>query len=62
MKTIGYKDLATGKQGVINCYFIEGQRRHERINKALAELKHVGNIAVYLIKGNKTRRLFIRNF
>lgn len=55
MKTIGYKDNAGG---MINCYFKTGETRHERINNALIDLKHTGNITVYLIDGNKTRKLF----
>lgn len=62
MKSIGYKDIATGNKGIVNLYFKEGEKRHERIKNALNELKHTGNIAIYLIKGNKIRLLFIRRF
>lgn len=58
MKTIGFKDNAGG---MTNCYFNKSnpmQPRHERINEALRELKHTGNITIYLINGNKVRKLF----
>jgi hypothetical protein len=62
MKTIGYKDNATGRNGIIHCYFKQGQTRSERISEALKELKHVGNITVYLIKGKKVRPLFRKSW
>jgi hypothetical protein len=58
MKTIGYKDNAGG---MINCYFNRSnptQKRQDRVISALSELKHTGNITVYLIDGNKVRKLF----
>lgn len=61
MKTIGYKDNAGGS---IYCFFKQGenQPRHERIKEALKSLKHTGNITVYLIDGNKKRKLFRKSF
>lgn len=59
MKTIAYKDLAGG---AMKSYYMEGQTRHERIKKALDELHHVGNIVIYLIDGNKIRRLSKHSF
>jgi len=55
MKTIAFKDNAGGS---IMGYFKEGETRHERIKNALADLRRTGNITVYLVKGNKTRKLF----
>jgi hypothetical protein len=55
MKTIGFKDNAGG---MITAYFKEGETRHERIINALNDLKHTGNITVYLINGNKIKKLF----
>jgi len=57
MKTIGYRERVKCLK-IIHCYFKTGQTRHERINEALKELRHMGNINVYLIKGNKVRYLF----
>jgi len=54
MKTLAYKDNAGG---TIHGYFVEGQTRHERIKKAFEELRHTGNITIYLVKGNKLRKL-----
>ena len=58
MKTIGFKDNAGG---MINCYFNGSnptQKRCDRIREALNDLRHTGNITVYLIDGNKVRKLF----
>ena len=58
MKTIGFKDNAGG---TINCYFNQSlptQKRVDRITEALNELRHTGNITVYLIDGRKVRKLF----
>ena len=62
MKTIGYYDKGQNRKGIIKAYFKAGQTRHERIESALTELQHMGNITVYLIKGNKTRKLFSKGF
>lgn len=59
MKTIAFRDI---RGGTIHGYFKEGQTRHERIKEALAELKHVGCIHVYLVKGNKIRKLFTKKY
>lgn len=58
MKTIAYQDNAGG---AIHGYFNRSnptQNRHQRIIEALQDLKHTGNITVYLIKGRKVRKLF----
>lgn len=57
MKTIGFRDVAGGS---IQCYFKEGETRHERIKNALKDLHGVGKIHVYLINGNKVRKLFTK--
>ena len=65
MKTIAYIDKCDGNktlkgfkindsQNHLNNLF--SQKRLDRIKEALKELKGMGNIAVYLIKGNKTQR------
>ena len=59
MKTIGYRDI---QGGMIQCYFKQGQTRHERIKEALKELRHTGRIWVYLINGKKYRKLFYKNW
>ena len=59
MKTIAFKDRAGG---AIKAYFVEGQTRHERIKKALAELGPVANINIYLVKGNKLRLINQKQF
>lgn len=62
MTTIGFKDLATGRNGIINCFFKAGQKKNERIKEAIKDLQTVGHIAGYLIKGNKQRLLFIKRY
>ena len=70
MKTIGILDRGDGR-GIIRAYkldegkrkdslFQHGQTRIDRITEALNDIKHTGNIAVYLIQGNRTRFLFNR--
>lgn len=63
MKTLGYTDNCDGDK-VLKVFYRQEERnlfqqkRHERIQEALFELKHVGNITVYLIRGKKYRKLF----
>lgn len=59
MKTIAYKDNAGGQ---IKGYFADGETRHQRIQNALKELKHMGNITIYLVNGNKCRKLFRKSY
>jgi hypothetical protein len=59
MKTIAFRDNLGGS---LRGYFKEGQTRHQRIKEALKELEHVGNITIYLVDGNKTRKLFRKPF
>ena len=66
MKSLAYKDLSnprniyylpkTNKD--INKLSLFEPKRHKRNITLLGELEHVGNIGVYLIKGNKVRFLF----
>ena len=63
MKTIGYLDRTEGK--TINAYHnckpgFNMQSRIDRILEALEDLKHTGNIEVYLLNGNKQRLLFTK--
>ena len=59
MKSIGYMDIVEGKTiRVFNPK--QNINRHERIRMALDELKGMGNIIIYLINGNKYRKLFKR--
>ena len=66
MKTIAYIDKVEGKtlmafkiindnRNNLNLYSF---KRINRIQEALKELKHMGNIDIYYIKGNKKRLLF----
>lgn len=71
MTTIGYIDNADGNRvlkGFKMDSFCRGgqtvemfaQKRTARIQEAFRELRHVGNITVYLINGSKKRKLFRR--
>jgi len=54
MKTIAYIDLANKS----TFYDFKGSPKdnhHKRILEGLKELEHMGDIAIYLIKGNKYR-------
>jgi len=60
MKTIAYVDLCA--PSIINKYIPSGNTpRVARITEALNDLKHTGNIAIYLFKKNKKRLLTVRN-
>lgn len=74
MKTLGYRDrmdpsgrvyIYAGdarptqkQQGMFLDKF--NQTRHERIQAALTELRHVGNINIVYIRGRKYRRILER--
>ena len=66
MKTIGYRDLCDGSKIIriynplCNTNLFNKQKRYERIREGLKNIASLGNIAVYLIKGNKYRLLFIK--
>ena len=57
MKTIGYKDKAGGSIYLYKNVSKPDQKRHERIKEALQELRHTGNINIYLIRGRKVRKI-----
>jgi hypothetical protein len=66
MKTIAFKDRTGGpireyispKQNDI----FERENHTTRINRALDELKHTGNINIYLVRGNKIRLILQKGF
>lgn len=64
MKTIGVIDLVEKKMRVYhnnqNDKTLFPQKRVTRMTEALADIRHQGNIAVYLVNGNKRRLLFVR--
>jgi len=67
MKTIAYIDKVENK--TLHCYKLNDcqlfrktllypkQKRLSRIIEALEDLKHTGNIDIYLINGNKYRKI-----
>ena len=57
MKTIGYKDKAGGSIHLYKNVSKPNQKRHDRTKEALKELEHTGNIFIYLIKGNRIRKI-----
>jgi len=65
MKTIGYLDRTEGK--TIKAFYknedntIFRQKKNDRIQEALRELKCVGRIEIYFLKGNKQRLIAIKN-
>lgn len=60
MTNIGFQDIAGGR---INIYSASPELpKWVRINKALKELKHTGNIIIYLYKGRKLRKITIKRY
>jgi hypothetical protein len=59
MKTILYQDIAGG--GLMQ-YSRPDLTRHDRIRKALDDIKHMGNIIIYLQSGRKIRKLLIKRY
>lgn len=57
MKTIGYQDRAGGSIYIYKNISKPNQKRHDRTIEALKELQHAGNINIFLIKGNRIRRI-----
>lgn len=53
MTNIAYKDVAGGAIHVYSAH--SDLPKWERIQKALQDLKHMGNIKIYLFKRNKLR-------
>lgn len=62
MKTIGYRDKAGGSIYLYKNVSRPDQKRHDRVKEALNELRHTGNINIYLIKGNRVRRIAQHGF
>jgi hypothetical protein len=67
MKTIGYSDRCDGS-GKIYIYTQGGtrynlfnQKKNERIQAAFSDLKHLGNVFLYYVNGNKARLISVRN-
>ena len=67
MKTLAWRDLGDTR----NIYYIPKitsrfdslfrLKRHERNKLLLQDIRHTGNIGIYLLKGNKMRLLFTRD-
>jgi hypothetical protein len=57
MKTVGYRDNAGGLINLYKNVSKPEQKRHDRIKEALTDLQHTGNITIYLIKGNRIKRI-----
>ena len=75
MRTLGIRDIADGNKKIYSynpdlankidqkdCFDNQSFKikKVDRIVNFFDEIKHSGNIAVYLIRGNKYRRLFVR--
>jgi len=60
MKNIAFQDIAGGS---INVYSKHKELpRLERIKKALADLKHTGNIKIFLYSGRKLRLINVKRY
>ena len=69
MKTIGYQDLMDFSGRIYlynpkdkNTNLFNNQNHHVRITEGLNDLKSMGNIIIYLIKGRKYRKIFRKEF
>ena len=60
MKTIGFRDVAGGPVRLYENKSKPNQKRHDRVRDALNDLRHTGNIVVYLINGRKYRCLYFK--
>lgn len=60
MKTIGFRDIAGGSIHIYKNVKEPSQKRIDRIKEGLKDLKHTGCIVIYLIKGNKYRRIAVK--
>jgi hypothetical protein len=58
MKTIGYMDRADQRKRIFAYMPKQGQNKNDRIADAIKELKTVGEIQVFFLKGKKQRLLF----
>lgn len=60
MTNLAFQDIAGG---TIHVYSANPSLpKWERINKAFDELKHTGNIFIYLYKGRKLRRIKVKRY
>jgi hypothetical protein len=60
MTNIAFQDIVGG---TVNVYTANKHLpKWERIDKALKELEHTGNIIVYLYKGRKLRRIKVKRY
>ena len=60
MTNIAYQDILGGSIHVYTAH--KELPKNERIQKALSELRHVGNIKIYLYKRRKFRLLTIKKY
>ena len=59
MKSIGFQDVLGG---AIHVYTTKERiPRQERIKRAFRELKHTGRIKIFLIDGNKARKIITKS-
>ena len=61
MKTIGYRDRADAT-GRIKIYTKPGVNHVDRIKEALEDIKHLGNVRIFLVQGRKFRLISERRF
>lgn len=62
MTSIVYQDISSGTMCIYNPRYpaqrsLFEQKRNERITAALEELKHVGNINIFLYKKGRLRKI-----
>lgn len=60
MKNIAFQDILGGSIKVYSKH--KELPRLERIKKALADLKHTGNIKIYLYSGRKLRLIKVKRY
>ena len=60
MKSIAYKDNGNPRNKLF-IYNQPGMGKKTRLVSAIKELKQVGNISIYLVYGNKQRKIINHN-
>lgn len=60
MTNLAFQDIAGGSIHVYSAH--SNLPKWERINKAFAELRHTGNIIIYLYKGRKLRKIKVKRY
>ena len=60
MTNLAFQDIAGGSIHVYSAH--QNLPKWERINKALSELRHTGNIIIYLYKGRKLRKIKTKRY